>query len=110
MGFFRRRGLIITLVVLLILGLAGGSLAYFISSNSAAPPAIDTGEVIANLPEAELMWFSQPQDVKDQICGGLAANPTEYYELMKETWLQDSAMDPEMFGALMTTIIDDCGL
>lgn len=110
MGFFRSRGLIITLVVLVILGLAGGSLAFFLSSNTSAPPAIDKGEVIANIPDAELMWFSQPQDVKDQICGGLASNPDEYYDLMKQTWLQDGNMDPEMFGALMTTIIDDCGL
>lgn len=110
MAFFRSRGVIITLVVLLILGLAGGSLAYFLSSNTAAPPAIDKGEVIENIPDAELMWFSQPQDVKDQICGGLASNPDEYYALMKQTWLQDGNMDPEMFGALMTTIIDDCGL
>lgn len=110
MGFFRSRGVIITLVVLLILGLAGGSLAYFLSSTSSTPPTIDTGEVIANIPEAELMWFSQPQDVKDQICGGLASSPDEYYELMKQTWLQNGNMDPEMFGALMTTIIDDCGL
>lgn len=110
MGFFRGRGVIITLVVLLILGLAGGSLAYFLSSNTSAPPTIDKGEVIANIPDAELMWFSQPQEVKDQICGGLATNPEEYYALMKETWLQDGNMDPEMFGALMTTIIDDCGL
>lgn len=110
MGFFRSRGVIITLVVLLILGLAGGSIAYFVSSNSAAPPAIDTGQVIQNLPEAELMWFSQPQNVKDEICGGLATNPDEYYNLMKETWLRDGNMDPEMFGALITTIIDDCGL
>lgn len=100
----------IALVVLLILGLAGGSLAFFLSSNSSAPPSIDKGEVIANIPEAELMWFSQPQDVKDQICGGLAANPDEYYALMQDAWLQDGSMDPEMFGALMTTIIDDCGL
>jgi len=100
----------IALVVLLILGLAGGSLAFFLSSNSSAPPPIDKGEVIANIPEAELMWFSQPQDVKDQICGGLAANPDEYYALMQDAWLQDGSMDPEMFGALMTTIIDDCGL
>ena len=110
MGFFRSRGVMIALVVLLILGLAGGSLAFFLSSNSSAPPSIDKGEVIANIPEAELMWFSQPQDVKDQICGGLAANPDEYYALMQDAWLQDGSMDPEMFGALMTTIIDDCGL
>lgn len=110
MGFFRSRALMITLVVLLILGLAGGSLAYFISSSSSQPPTIDKGEVIANLPEAELMWFSQPPEVKDEICNGLAANPDEYYSLMKDTWMRDGNMDPEMFGALITTIIDDCGL
>jgi len=29
---------------------------------------------------------------------------------MKETWLDEAGIDPGLFGALMTTIIDDCGL
>jgi hypothetical protein len=28
---------------------------------------------------------------------------------MKETWLEEAQMDPALFGALMTTIIDECG-
>jgi len=52
----------------------------------------------------------QTQDVKDEVCGGLASSPDEYYALMKDTWLEDADMEPELFGALMTTIINDCGL
>jgi len=44
------------------------------------------------------------------VCGGLASSPDEYYALMKDTWLEDADMEPELFGALMTTIINDCGL
>ena len=40
----------------------------------------------------------------------MASSPDEYYALMKETWLDEAGIDPGLFGALMTTIIDDCGL
>ena len=55
------------------------------------------------------MWFSQPEETKEQICSGLAADPDGYYSLMKDTWLEEAQMDPALFGALMTTIIDECG-
>lgn len=110
MEFFRRRGVIIGIVVVVIIAFTAGSVAVFLTSRTASEPPVERAEVIRNLPEAELLWFSQPQEVKDEVCGGLATSPDEYYALMKETWMQDGAMEPELFGALMTTIIDDCGL
>ena len=55
------------------------------------------------------MWFNQSEETKEQICAGLAADPDGYYSLMKGTWLEEAQMDPALFGALMTTIIDECG-
>lgn len=109
-GVFRSRGLIIGIVVVVIIALAGGSVAFFLSSRTTSQPPVEQAEVMKNLPEAELLWFSQPQEIKDEVCGGLATTPDEYYALMKETWLQEADMEPALFGALMTTIINDCGL
>ena len=110
MEFFRRRGVLIALVIILIIGFTAGSVAIVLSSRQPSEPPVDRAEVLKNLPEAELLWFSQPQEVKDEVCGGLATSPDEYYALMKETWLEGSEMEPELFSALLTTIIDDCGL
>lgn len=110
MEFFRRRGVIIGIVIIVILGFSAGSVALVLSARSASEPAVDRADVLGNLPEAEAMWFRQPQEIKDEVCKGLASTPDEYYELMKETWLDEAGMEPELFGALMTTIINDCGI
>jgi hypothetical protein len=77
--------------------------------NSASEPQVDPADIMDNIPDAEVMWFSQPEETKKQICASLAADPDGYYSLMKETWLEEAQMDPALFGALMTTIIDECG-
>lgn len=102
--------MIIGIVIIVIIGFTAGSVALVLSSRSANEPKFDRADVLQNLPEAEAMWFSQPQEIKDEVCSGLAASPDEYYELMKKTWLDEAEMEPELFGALMTTIINDCGI
>lgn len=108
MQFFRKRGVVVAIAIITLIGFTAGGVAIYSSSNSA--PQVDKAQVIENLAEAELQWFAQPQEVKDEICGGLASSPDEYYGLMKQTWLESGMMDEEMFAAFVTTIIDDCGL
>ena len=110
MQLLRRRGVIIALVIILIIGFTAGSIAIVLSSRQPDEPLVDRAKVLEKIPDAEVIWFSQTQDVKDEVCGGLASSPDEYYALMKDTWLEDADMEPELFGALMTTIINDCGL
>jgi len=98
--------------VLTVVGVAVVGFAIFFVTRTQAPepPAVDRAEVLDNIPEAEFLWFSQPEEIKEEICGGLASDPDAYYELMKETWLEEAGLESALFGALMTTIIDDCGL
>lgn len=99
------------LAVTVIVVAAVGFAIFFVTRTQAPePPAVDRAEVLDNIPEAEFLWFSQPEEIKEEICGGLASAPDAYYELMKETWLEEAGLEPALFGALMTTIIDDCGL
>lgn len=110
MELLRRRGVIIALVIILIIGFTAGSIAIVLSSRQPDEPPVDRAKILEKIPEAEALWFSQPQDAKDEVCGGLASSPDEYYALMQETWLDGAGIEPELFGALMTTIINDCGL
>ena len=82
---------------------------WLVGRNSESEPRIDPTDIMDNIPEAEVLWFSQPEETKEQICAGLATDPDGYYSLMKETWLKEAQIDPALFGALMTTIIDECG-
>ena len=99
-------------LALAVIGVAVVGFAIFFVTKAQVPesPAVDRAEVLDNIPEAEFLWFSQPEEIKKEICGGLASDPDAYYELMKETWLEEAGLEPALFGALMTTIIDDCGL
>jgi hypothetical protein len=106
--FFRKRAVVVFIAIVTLVGFTAGGVALYTASNST--PSVDKAQVIANLADAELQWYAQPQDVKDQICNGLASTPDEYYALMKQTWLESGMMDEEMFAAFITTIIDDCGL
>ena len=108
MQFFRKRAVVVFIAIVTLIGFTAGGVALYSASNSG--PDLDTTQVIANLADAEMQWYAQPQEVKDEICNGLASTPDEYYALMKETWLQSGMMDEEMFAAFVTTIIDDCGL
>ena len=56
-----------------------------------------------------MLRLSQSKETQAQICAGRAAEPDGYYSFMKGTWLEEAQMDPALFGALMTTIIDECG-
>lgn len=108
MQFFRKRAVVVLIAIVTLVGFTAGGIALYTSSNSG--PNVDKAQVIANLADAELQWYAQPQEVKDEICTGLASTPDEYYALMKRTWLEGGMMDEEMFAAFITTIIDDCGL
>ena len=82
---------------------------WLVGRNGESEPQVDPEDIMDNIPEAEVMWLSQSKETKEQICAGLAADPDGYYSLMKGTWLEEAQMDPALFGALMTTIIDECG-
>jgi hypothetical protein len=99
--------LIITSVAIVVVIV--GVTVWLVWRNSASEPQVDPADIMDNIPDAEVMWFSQPEETKEQICASLAADPDGYYSLMKETWLEEAQMDPALFGALMTTIIDECG-
>ena len=99
--------LIITSVVIVVAIVA--VTVSLVGRNGESAPPVDPADIMENIPEADGMWFSQPEETKEQICAGLAADPDGYYSLMKETWLKEAQMDPALFGALMTTIIDECG-
>ena len=107
----RTRGILIVVVAgVAIVAIIAAALAWFSSRDAEDALTPDPQEIIQNIPEAEVLWFSQTQDARDEVCSGLASSPDEYYALMKETWLDEAGIDPGLFGALMTTIIDDCGL
>ncbi len=99
--------LIVTSVAILVAIVA--VTVWLVGRNGESDPQVDPADIMDNIPDAEVMWFSQPEETKEQICAGLAADPDAYYSLMKETWLEEAQMDPALFGALMTTIIDECG-
>ena len=82
---------------------------WLVGRNGESEPQVDPADIMDNIPEAEVMWFSQSKETKEQICSGLAADPDGYYSLMKGMWLEEAQMDPALFGAVMTTIIDECG-
>ena len=82
---------------------------WLVGRNGESEPQVDPADIMDNIREAEVMWLSQPEETKEQICAGLATDPDGYYSLMKETWLKEAQIDPALFGALMTTIIDECG-
>ena len=97
MQLFRSRPFAITLVVLLILGLAGAGIATLIPGRSPAP-VID----------ADALWTSQPEEVKTEICTAFRANPQGYTLLMEQTWLQDGTLDQASFDRLVEVIATDC--
>ena len=102
-----RKRIIVSSVVILVAIVA--VTVWLIWRNGESAPPVDPADIIDNIPDAEVIWFSQPEETKEQICAGLAADPDGYYELMKETWLEEAETDPALFGALVTTIIDECG-
>ena len=103
----KRKRIIVSSVVILVAIVA--ITVWLVGRSSKSEPQVDPTDIMDNIPEAEVLWFSQPEETKEQICAGLATDPDRYYSLMKETWLEEAQMDPALFGALMTTIIDECG-
>lgn len=97
MSIFRSRAFTITIVVLLILGLAGAGIAALIPGRSASP-AVD----------ADALWAAQPEDVKTEVCMAFRANPQGYTLLMEQTWLQDGTLDQDTFDRLVDEIATDC--
>lgn len=102
-----RKRIIVSSVVILVAIVA--VTVWLLWRNGESAPPVDPADVMDNISDAEVIWFSQPEGTKEQICAGLAADPDGYYELMKETWLEEAETDPALFGALVTTIIDECG-
>ena len=103
----RGKRIIVSSVVILVAIVA--MTVWLVGRNSESEPQVDPTDIMDNIPEAEVLWFSQPEETKEQICAGLATDPDGYYSLMKETWLEEAQIDPALFGALVTTIIDECG-
>lgn len=97
MSIFRSRSFTITIVVLLILGLAGAGLAALIPGRNGGP-ALD----------ADALWTGQPEDVKTEVCTAFRANPEGYTLLMEQTWLNDGTLDRETFDRLVEVIATDC--
>ena len=97
MSIFRSRSFTITIVVLLILGLAGAGLAALIPGRSASPSV-----------DADALWAAQPDDVKAEVCTAFRANPQGYTLLMEQTWLQDGTLDQTSFDRLVDVISTDC--
>ncbi len=98
------------LAAIVVAAVVIGSLVWLTSRDGDQGQAPDPQEIIQNIPDAEVLWFSQTPEAQQEICSGLASNPDEYYALMKQTWLEEAGIESALFGALMTTIIDDCGL
>jgi len=94
---FSSRPFAITLVVLLILGLAGAGLASLLPS-SAPAASID----------AERLWTAQSEEVKTEVCAAFRANPQGYLTLMEQTWLADGTLDQANFDRLVDVIATDC--
>ena len=97
MQVFRSRPFAITIVVLLILGLAGAGIAALIPGRSSTP-AVD----------ADALWVAQPDEVKTEVCTAFRANPQGYTLLMEQTWLQDGSLDQQTFDRLVDLIATDC--